>query len=243
MIINRLIKIVLVILSVAFIILRVVKEEFYADLSSAVLLLLITTLYVRENGVKFKFLFYFLVCFSIGKCLELSTNFFNFEVNDISYDYYIANCLFILAYVFLILRCTVSMTFVVIIKKFPVTLIILILLGVFCVTLITETAQTQLSNTQFYLEFIYNTIIMVLLSIALINYMDKSDNKSMLFFVGTMFIFFSEMIQLAYYYVAEMPHLAAMYTIFLVLAFMFLYIQSRLKHQVFDNEMLYKTIK
>jgi hypothetical protein len=136
------------------------------------------------------------------------------------------------------------MKFKKILKQFPVTLLILITLGVFCVTLITETVQNQLTTSEYVLEFLYNVIVMALLSAALISYMDRGDNKSMLFLIGSMFIFFSEMLQLAYYYVAELQHLAVIYSVFLVLAFVFFYLQSNLKHQeVQDFDFLDSNLK
>ena len=143
-----------------------------------------------------------------------------------------------LAYFFLILRCLITWDFKKIIKQFPATLLVLIMLGVFCVTLITDTAKAQLTPSQYILELIYNIVIMLLLSVALINYMYLDDKKSILFFIGTMFIFLSEMLQLAYYYVSDIPQVAAIYSVFIVLAFAFLYLQSRLKHQKLEFDYL-----
>ncbi|GGI58411.1 hypothetical protein [Winogradskyella haliclonae] len=234
MIINRLLKVALVILSVAFIILEVLKVDLYNDWASALLLLLLTYLYRRSIDLKTKkrpYFLYFLIAFTISEILSLSSNYILLVTETVNYDYYLGNFFYMLAYVFLILRCMLTMKFKAIVKQFPVTLIILAVLGVFCVTLITETAQTKLETPEYITEFLYNIIVMTLLSVALISYMDKGDNKSMLFLIGSMFIFFSEMIQLAYYYVADMTHLAAIYSVFLVLAFVFYYLQSSLKHQ------------
>lgn len=231
MIINKLLKIVLVILSVAFIILEVQQLVFYADIASTVLLLLFTFLYIRGKLSRRPYLLYFLITFTISEIISLGANFVTLTTDSIDYNYYVGNFLYMLAYVFLILRCTITMNFKDIIKRFPVTIAILAILGVFCVTLITETAQNQLSTSEYVTEFLYNVVVMALVSIALINYMHKDDNKAMLFFIATMFIFFSEMIQLAYYYVEDMVHLAAIYSVFLVLAFLFLYLQSKLKHE------------
>ncbi|SHH77233.1 hypothetical protein SAMN05444148_2781 [Winogradskyella jejuensis] len=231
MIINRLLKIILVILSIAFIILEVLKVQIYGDVISASLLVLLTILYMRSKLSKRPYLLFFLITFTISEVLGLVSNFVVLYEDSVDYLYYVSNYLYMLSYIFLILRCTSTMVFKRVLKQFPVTLIILVILGIFCVTLITETAQTQLSTSEYITEFLYNVVVMTLLSVALVNYMDKGDNKSMLFFIGTMFIFFSEMLQLAYYYIANMTHLAAIYSIFLVLAFTFFYLQSQLKHQ------------
>ena len=234
MIINRLLKIALVILGITYIVLEVSKIELYNDFVSATLLVLLTFLYMRSAETKFKkrpYFLYFLITFTASELLSASSYFVSLMTDAVDYNYFISNILYMLAYIFLILRCVSTMKLKGILKEFPVTLIILVVLGVFCVTLITETAQNQLNTSEYIIEFAYNVIVMTLLSAALIAYMDKGDNKSMLFLIGSMFIFFSEMLQLAYYYVEELQHLAALYSVFLVLAFTFFYLQSKLKYQ------------
>jgi hypothetical protein len=111
--------------------------------------------------------------------------------------------------------------------QLPVPIIILIVLDVFCVTLVTDTAEHQLTFYEYALEFVYNTIIMILLSVALINYMYRNDTKSMLFLVASIFIVFSEIIQLAYYYILDDNNLGFVYSLFFVVAFVFFYLQSQ----------------
>ena len=231
MIVDRVLKILLVLLSVAYIFAEVTKEMLLADTLSAVLPMLLTILYVKSYSGKKPYLLYFFITFALSKLLGLSAHFIELYEGEIDYWYYIGNALYLLAYIFLILRCVRTRDFKDIIKQFSVTLIILAILGVFCVTLITETAENQLTFLEYSMEFVYNVVVMTLLSVALINYMYLDDKKAILFFIGSMFIFFSEMLQLAYFYVAEIPQIAAIYSTFLVLAFTFFYLQSRLKHQ------------
>jgi cbb3-type cytochrome oxidase subunit 3 len=70
---------------------------------------------------------------------------------------------------------------------------------------------------------------MVLLSVALINYMYRNDTKSMMFLMGSICIVFSEIIQLAYFYVMDDKMLGFIYSFFLVVAFIFFYLQSQLE--------------
>lgn len=230
MVINKILKVILVVLSVAFIILRIQTKDFLGDVISTSLLVLLTGLYYFSKNEKQPLFLYFLIAFSLSEILNLSAYFFLESYDYLDFSYYIGNSLCMISYIFLIILCSKTMRFKKILKKFSVTLLILLVLGVFCVTLITETAQMSLTTPEYITEFLYNTIIMVLLSVALINYMDKEDNKAMLFFIASMLLFFSEMVQLAYFYIKEMTHLAAIYSIFLVLAFGFFYHQSQLKH-------------
>lgn len=231
MIVDRILKILLVLLSIDYIFAEVTKEMLLADVLSAVLPILLTVLYVKNYSGRRPYLLYFFITFALSKLVGLTSYFTELYEGEIDYWYYIGNSLYLLAYIFLILRCMITWNFKDIIKRFSVTLIILAVLGVFCVTLITETAENQLSFVEYSMEFVYNVVVMTLLSVALVNYMYMDDKKAILFFIGAMFIFFSEMLQLAYFYVAEIPQIAAIYSVFLVLAFTFFYLQSRLKHQ------------
>lgn len=228
MIINKILKAVLVLLSITFIVFRVLTKDFLGDVTSTLLLVLLTALYYFGNKERKPLFLAFLITFSISELLNLSGYFFLNSYDFLDFIYYAGNILYMLSYIFLILLCSRTMRLKRILKEFTVTILILLVLGVFCVTLITETAEAQFTTPQFIIEFAYNTVVMLLLSVALINYMDKENNKAMLFFIASMLIFFSEMVQLAYFYIKEMPHLAAIYSIFLVLAFTFFYIQSQL---------------
>ncbi|MBT8245834.1 MAG: hypothetical protein HKP48_04740 [Winogradskyella sp.] len=220
----------LVLFSLAFIVLEVLKYELLGDALTSIILVMLTVLYVRSTFKKQPFFFYFLITFTISEIILFITNFYPLVYNDIEFDYYINNFLYALSYIFLIILCVKSMVFKDIISKFPVTLFILFALGVFSVTLITETAQPRLDTVEYAAKFLYNIVVMTLLSVSLLYYMYKEDNKSMLFFMGSMLIFFSEMIQLAYFYIAEIDYLAAIYSIFLVLAFGLYYGQSQIEH-------------
>jgi hypothetical protein len=112
-------------------------------------------------------------------------------------------------------------------SRFILTIVVLVILGLFSVTFITETVESTLAFSEYVMEYIYNITIMVLVSVGLVNYMYREDNKAMLFFIGCMMIFFSEMIQMTYYYILKLEYLAASYSILLVLAFVFFYLQSQ----------------
>ena len=84
---------------------------------------------------------------------------------------------------------------------------------------------------------------MVLLSVALLNYLDKDTNKAMLFLIGAIFIVFSEIIQMAYFYIVDSNDLSATYATFLVMAFLFLYLQSQLSTSKSFSEIQDEKIK
>ncbi len=242
MLLSRLIKVILVLLGISYIILEVLKHEVSASVVAATMFILLTYLYHITTFDKRRYFLLFLIAFSLGKILEAYTYVFVDVNSEPDYGYYISNGLYMLSYTFLIIQCISSMNMKVVLSKFFVTIAILIVLGVFCVTLITETTQSIFNFSEYLLEFVYNAIIMILLSLSLINYMYRDSKKAILFFIASMFIFFSEMIQMAYYYIAELEFLAAIYSVFLVSAFAIFYVQSQLKLEAprasyFENQL------
>jgi hypothetical protein len=116
-----------------------------------------------------------------------------------------------------------------VIMKLPAHIVILVVLDIFCVTIVTDTTKQELSIYQYSLEFIYNAVIMSLLTLSVINYIYKVDKNSMNLLIGSLFIVFFEMIQLAYYYVLEINALNVLCSLFLVIAFLFFYLQEILE--------------
>ncbi|MCC1484794.1 hypothetical protein [Winogradskyella immobilis] len=230
MIINRIIKIILIVLGISFVALEALEYAIEASGVSAFMFVLLMVLYCRVTKIKERLFFSFLLIFSIAHFYSFISWFLPYEENTVDYGYYLTNLLYMLSYTFLIALVVKEMNFKKILSRFTITIVILIILNVFCVTLVTDTASSVLSLAQYILEFTYNAIVMLLLSVSLIHYMNRDDNKSMLFLVGSIFIFFSEMIQLAYYYISHTNDLGAIYSIFLVLAFTFFYLQSKLDH-------------
>ncbi len=228
---------VVIVLAVLYIGLQIFELEVEASGIRAFLLVSLTVLYcntVTKRGVYF---LAFLIAFSIADILSfIGVQIPPLPKNSIDYTYYIINLLYILSYSFLITQMLTSMKFDEVIKKYPFHLFILIVLDVFCVVVVTNTAMHKLSNHEYYLEFLYNSIIMILLTVALINYLHKEDKKAINLLVGSIFIFFAEVIQLAYFYISEINLLNVMCSLFLVLALYFFYLQSKHVNVLQENE-------
>jgi hypothetical protein len=228
MLVNKILKVVLLLLGGIFIVLQGNAFEIKGAAVSIVMFVLLTLLYSVWTENKSKYFLWFLMLFTAGNILDLTSYFAPYyEVSDIDYFYYLGNTLYILAYIFLVVKILSSLEIKKVFLQLPVPIIILIVLDVFCVTLVTDTAEHQLTFYEYALEFVYNTIIMLLLSVALINYMYRNDTKSMLFLVASIFIVFSEIIQLAYYYILDDTNLGFVYSLFFVVAFVFFYLQSQ----------------
>jgi cbb3-type cytochrome oxidase subunit 3 len=230
MIINKILKVLLLLLGGIFIVLQGFAFEVEGAAVSAFTLVLLTVLYCKLTENKSNYFFWFLVTFTLGHLLSLYSYYEPLlEYDQIDYYYYGANLLYIIAYIFLIIKMLKGFDFKTVFSELSIPIIVLVVLDVFCVSIVTATTENVLSFYEYSLEFAYNSVIMTLLSVALINYMYRNDNKSMLFLIGSICIVFSEIIQLAYYYILNDNNLGFIYSFFLVVAFMFFYLQSQVE--------------
>jgi hypothetical protein len=230
MLVNRILKVVLLLLGGSFVILEGLAFEVYAAAVSAAMLLLLTVLYCKWTENKTKYFFWFLVTFTLAHLLSY-VSYYDVEIREmqIDYFYYILNLLYILAYVFLVIKMIRGLQLKKVFQELSIPIFVLIVLDIFCVYILSDTTEHILGIYEYALELLYNSVVMVLLSLGLINYMYRNDNKSMLFLIGSICIVFSEIIQLAYYYILDEDILGFIYSFFLVMAFLFFYLQSQLE--------------
>jgi hypothetical protein len=230
MLVNRILKVVLLLLGGSFVILEGLAFEVYAAAVSAAMLLLLTVLYCKWTENKTKYFFWFLVTFTLAHLLSY-VSYYDVEIREmqIDYFYYILNLLYILAYVFLVIKMIRGLQLKKVFQELSIPIFVLIVLDIFCVYILSDTTEDILGIYEYALELLYNSVVMVLLSLGLINYMYRNDNKSMLFLIGSICIVFSEIIQLAYYYILDEDILGFIYSFFLVMAFLFFYLQSQLE--------------
>ena len=219
----------LVIFSVLFIGLQVMKYEMYASFVRAAIVILFTLLYYNQTNTLRSYFFLFLATFALADIIGLSFWFIELSTLNFDYTYYICNSLYIMSYIFLIIMVLKSMNLKDVIIKLPAHIVILVVLEIFCVTIVTDTTKHELSIYQYSLEFLYNAVIMSLLTLSVINYIYKVDKNSMNLLIASLFIVFSEMIQMAYYYVLEINVLNVLCSLFLVIAFLFFYLQEILE--------------
>ncbi len=231
MLVNRILKVVLLLLGGSFVVLQGFAFEVEAAAVSSAMLVLLTVLYCKWTENKTKYFFWFLVTFTLAHLLGYASySVLGIREGQIDYVYYIANLLYILAYVFLIIKMIRGLQLKKVFQELSIPIFVLIILDIFCVYIVSGTTENVLEVYEYSLEFLYNTVVMSLLSVALINYMYRNDNKSMLFLIGSICIVFSEIIQLAYYYILlDDTTLGFTYSFFLVVAFLFLYLQSQVE--------------
>jgi hypothetical protein len=230
--ISKILGIVLILLSVLFLGLQFLGQQLEAFGVKALGMSLLVVLYCFGVKKKHTLFILFLVSYSAAEV----HNYITYDIIPPAgalYDphYLIGNTFYISAYVFLILRIFSIMNFKKAVSRFPFQTVLLFILGFFVVYMITDLSETGLFlNYTHSVELIYNSVIMFLMCLALINYMYNDTQKSMNILVGSICIVFSEVTQIAYFYISDLDNaLNVTYSFFLVGAFVFFYIQSKLK--------------
>ncbi|MBU2930053.1 hypothetical protein [Winogradskyella psychrotolerans] len=231
MLVNKILKVVLVLLGISYVLLQGFALQIEGDAVSAVAFVLLIWLYMGWTKRKSKLFILFLVVFAVAQVLGFLACFRTpVPEGQIDYLYFLTNILSIVSYTVLIVKLFIQLNFKKVLSQLTVPIIILVILDIFCVTLISSTTKSSFTYYEYALEFTYNAVVMILLSFALINYMYRNNYKSMLFLLGSIFIVFSEIIQLAYYYIlidGTNSNLGYIYSFFLVVAFIFYYLQSQ----------------
>ncbi|NRA92861.1 MAG: hypothetical protein HRU26_09310 [Psychroserpens sp.] len=230
--IGKFLGVLIIALSVFFLGLQFKGMEAEAAGIRALTVALLTILYYVSVKKRHTLFAAFLITFTVSEIF----NYFTWNtstVNELALDYYyyIGNCLYILSYLLLSGRILMPLEFKKAVGRFPIQTGLLILLGLFFVYFVSDTTRAELDTSQYTLELMYNAVVMFLMTVALINYMYKDDNKSMNLLIGTICIMFSEVIQLAYFYISDLNLLNVLCSLFLVFAFLFFYLQSLLEYR------------
>jgi hypothetical protein len=143
--------------------------------------------------------------------------------------YLLGNSLYMLAYIMLIIEICKSLNFSELIKNLKIHLIVLIGLSVYIVYVLQVIVHSYLElNYQYFVELIYNIVMLLLLSSSLLNYFYRDNRKSLYMFVGSLLMVFSEVMSFAYLYVTHHYALNLIVVSLALLAFYFFYQQSKL---------------
>ena len=226
--INKILLALLLILVAVYFGFIVFRQDVLADYVRPFVLPLLVAVYCSSNCNKRSPFFWFLLFYAIGEFISLIYYYYpSSELVD-NVLYYTCNGLYIMAYIFLTIEVLKLIDLTNIIRRFAVHILILVALDIYCVILVTEVAIASgqlVSVYDYILEFTYNIVIMALLTITLINYLHRDTKKAMNLLLGSLCIVFSEVMQVAYYYVSEIEALLIGYNVLLILAFYFFYIQ------------------
>jgi len=230
----------IIVLSIVFIGLQIFNMQEIAGYVRPIILPLLLISYCLVRKERSSYFFYFLLFYSITELSGLLSYFARESYVVDSLLYYGGNTLYIIAYVFLILEIFKSMNIRNIFNRFTTYILILVALDIYSIVFKSELLYGVYA---YLIEIAYNIVIMLLLTITLINYISRHTKKAMNLLLGALCIVFSEVIQVAYFYVSDQNILSVAYSVLLVFAFGFFYIQSNLSYQeseVYESETIEK---
>jgi len=219
--------------------------EIMAYYFNSLIVPIITVLYIVFIEPKSKLFLMFLICYSLSDILGLVIQNMPYIESQKLYDfeYYIGNALYIIAYLLLIIKIVKSLNFKHILKHFKMHLVVLSILNIYLLYVLHAVIDPNLVlETDYYLELTYNIIVLLLLSIALLNYFYKDNKKALYLFLGALCIVFSEVIDIAYIYVDQRCSLNFLATTITLGAFYFLYQQSKLLN-IYNKEGKYVVLE
>lgn len=210
--------------------------SFYIDSLIIPAITLIYLLFVKKKNIYFLL---FLAFYSIGDLFYLFIDFLpegeGFMVNHM--DYYIGNSIFILAYVFLFIKIIKSVSFFHIIKNYKIHLLVLTVLNAYLVYVLQVIVKPNvLISLGYYFELIYNIVTFLLLTVAMLNYLYRDNQKSLYIFLGVLCLVFSEVMDIAFIYISHRTALSILGTSLSFVAFLFLFKQSKLLNKSREEE-------
>ncbi|GAA3589010.1 hypothetical protein GCM10022396_02760 [Flavivirga amylovorans] len=200
---------------------------------------LIALIYVIFAKRKNIFFVLFILCYSISDLLGVVSSYIpEDEISNFGdLEYYIGNSLFIMAYVFLVIKISKSLNLFYVLKNFKIHLVVLTILNIYLVYVLQVILNPNISTpNEYYLEMVYNIVMLLLLSVALLNYFYRDNKKSLYLFIGSLCIVFSEVMQVAYFYIAQRSLLNFISTTLTLVAFYFFYQQSKLLNDLNEEE-------
>lgn len=198
-----------------------------SEVSRALILPFFTVLYFTTVKRKSWFFSFFLMCYAISDIMVLTESYIPYLLY-----YFIGNTLYVLAYVFLFLEICKSLSLLHVLRNYKIHIVVLMLLNIYIIYVLQVIIDPNLEMiSQYFLELIYNIVMLSLLSGSLLNYFYKDNKKSLFLFIGSLCIVFSEVINVAYLYITETTTLNFISSALAVLAFFFYYQQSKLKNE------------
>ena len=200
----------------------------YADNTSAFILPVLALAYFcnveKENWSLFFILF--LVLYSISDLMILISDKLPFY-----YDYFIGNALYILAYISLSIEIGRNISFTYILKNYIFSVIVLFILNCYIGYKISQIINPYLEfGSEYLTEIMYNVSMLMVLSLALLNYFCNDSKKALYVLIGAICILFSEVLSVAYLYVSHQSVLNFFTITLKLIGVYFFYGQAKLKY-------------
>lgn len=229
----------IIMLCVAFTVFEFKQEYFLSQFFRGLIVPLFALLYFNNVKRRSFYFTWFLILYSISELLVFSDLFFDFskmtEAELLKFDdiyYTIGNTLYITAYIFLLIDVLRTIDLKMVFKNYKIHLIVLTALNIYIIDVLLNIVDSVVEGSYlYYIELIYNIVMLLVLTTCLISYFYNDNKKSLFLFFGSICIVFSEVIQVAYYYISDKDLLNFLQTFLFVLAFGFFHFQSKIRNK------------
>ena len=230
---------VILLLSVLNIFLEFTNYQEESIYVKALVVPVICAFYISFYKMQLPYFSIFLILFSIADFLTFFRNLFHPD-----FEYFLGNILYITAYLVLLNGVLRQMNFEDIMYRFRITIFVLLALNMYMLTSLyinifpgdtvnldpvsEPTVLTDfLDLASIMLEFVYNAVILVLLTVSFVNFLYRDNNRSLFLFVGSICLVFSEVIQYAINYPSEEDIVLNLVCYFLLVSgFMYFYLYA-----------------
>lgn len=231
---------IVILLTIIFIASQVMEYENLSNYSRSLVIPLATAFYFIKIKDRSFYFSLFLFTFSLSELMGLVIN-----IIDPDITYYLGNSLYILAYVFLVLEVLRSIKrspdYKNFFTKYALHMAVLAMFAIYLVKVLSDIVGPWMNRPEFAVEMVYNTVIMFLLTVSLLNFICNDTKKSLIMFLGSICIVFSEIVQVAYFYLSETYVLGIIYSVLLIMAFYFFYRHGFLKQEANKNLNVFKS--
>ena len=218
----------LVVVYIAFTCCLLIGELYFSYNFITLFIPMLTLSYLTNKQIK-KPLFFtlFLIIYSISDLI-----FFLIDILGGSVYYYGGNIGYSLAHLLMIIYIAKNLNFKHVLRYYKFSIIVLTALNVYIARKLLDIVLPESGpGPDPYMEFSYSMIMLMMLSFALINYFYNESRKAFYILVGTLCILFAEVLNIAYYYIAEEPLFIFITCTVGLTGFLFLHAQVKLRYK------------
>ncbi|GAA4282395.1 hypothetical protein GCM10022260_28180 [Gaetbulibacter aestuarii] len=144
------------------------------------------------------------------------------------HNYLITNSLLAVGYISLIYLISSKISFKLIWKNFKLPLFVLTALGTYIIYVFVNSVRIA-DFTMFLFDLIYNLSLLILFTLALINFLYWNDKKSFYFFLGCLLIVFQDVLGIVYAYLSREMIYALIWISFSLGSYYFFLMQTNMK--------------
>ena len=218
---KQFLKTVVVLLSVLFLVSEILEfDQMVAEYSRALFFPAVFLFYIVKKQRMSLFFGAFLFFYALAE----TTYFYE---NLTTSAYYIGVISYIISYSSLFVFIVSKMKIRIVLERFKFHLLVLFFFSVYLIVTLDGMLKFDYSDMlliDYLLESTYNALVVLVLVASFLNYLYHDTKKALILFIACVFIVFSELVQLAYYFIAKQYELNIIYSALLMIGFAFIFL-------------------